>query len=115
MKIKNGKVGPFFFIQNKVHSDAMDIDRAEDYGEFKTWGSHWQFWDKLVASNYEFAELEYVYFPRGRVTYNYVKDIYYIYLNPKLNRESIIEQIVEEFELTDLHYTVDDTDEHYRS
>ena len=115
MEGQKGKVGPFFYIRGKVYSDAVDFDQAENYGDFKTWGSHWQFWDKLARKNYEFADMEYNYFPRGRVTYNFVKDIYYLYLNPKLNKEKIVVLIAAEFNLIGLNYVIDTKDEHYKS
>lgn len=112
---KKGKVGPFFYIANKIYSDSVNWDKAEDYGDFKTWGSHYGFWDALSRTNWEFQELDYNYFPRGRVTYNFVKDIYYIYLNPKLKSKTILPKIIEEFDLNGLNYVVDDKDEHYQS
>ena len=99
----------------KILNDAVIYDEAEIYGEFKTWGSHYNFWDSLCKTNFDFGELDYNYFPRGRVTYNFVKDVFYIYLNPKLNKKAILQKIIQEFNLNGLNYVVDDKDEHYQS
>lgn len=115
MEDKKGKVGPFFYIASKIISDSVNWDQAEKYGDFKTWGSHYNFWDVLSDANWEFRELDYNYFPRGRVTYNFVQDKYYIYLNPKLNKEKILAKIIKEYDLSGLNYVVDDKDEHYQS
>lgn len=115
MEDKKGKVGPFFYISNKIHSDSVVWDRAEKYGNFKTWGSHFAFWDVLSDTNWEFRELDYNHFPRGRVTYNFKERIYYIYLNPTLNQDKILEKVIEAFDLSGLNYVVDDKDEHYQS
>ena len=112
---KKGKVGPFFYIANKIYSDSVIWSQAEDYGDFKTWGSHYYFWDTICKSNWDFKELEYNHFPRGRVTYNFIKELYYIYLNPRLNKDSIIKKIIEEFDLSGLNFIVDKKDEHYQS
>ncbi len=58
--------------------------------------------------------IEYFKCPRGRITYDYTKNHYYIYLNKKLNRTTIISRILEEYNIQDGNYTVDDMDEHYQ-
>jgi len=114
MKNKKGKVGAFFYINENIYSDSVKIDEAELYGNFKTWGSHYEFWDVLSENNEKLKYLDYNYYPRGRVTYNYIKDEYYIYLNSKLNNQAILEKISEEFNLSDKNYIIDDKDEHYQ-
>lgn len=115
MHDKKGKVGPFYYIKKRIYSDAVVNDQAETYDKFKTWGSHYDYWDKLCRSNWAFQELDYNYFPRGRVAYDYVKNLYYIYLNPKLNNLETLQKIIDEFDLDGLNYIVDDSDEHYQS
>lgn len=55
---KKGKVGPFFYIAGKILNDAVICTEAENYGEFKTWGSHYNFWDSLCKTNFDFGELD---------------------------------------------------------
>lgn len=110
----SGKVGPFFYRDEMIYSDSMEVDAADKYGEFKTWGNHSEFWDTLGEKHPRFRRIQYFKCPRGRVTYNFVKDKFFIYLNPKLNNELVLEKIVQEFNLDGCNYVVDDTDEHYR-
>ena len=114
MADNNGKVGPFFYLSGKILSDSMTVNSAEKYGDFKTWGDHSKFWDSLSKRYRALRNIEYFNCPRGRVTYNYTNDHYYIYLNKKLNRESIISMILKEYRIDNGNYTVDDTDEHYQ-
>lgn len=109
-----GKVGPFFYKDGKIYSDSVDNEIAEEYGEFKTWGNHSDFWDVLSKKYPRFQYMEYYECPRGRVTYNYVKNKFHIYLNPRLNNMDILEKIIHEYNLDGLSYIVDDTDEHYQ-
>jgi len=110
----NGKVGPFFYKDKILLADSIDINDAEKYGDYKTWGNHSIFWDNLSKIHPELRHIEYFYCPRGRVTYNHNQDKYYIYLNPKLNTKSIINMILHKFDLIGLDYIIDDTDEHYQ-
>lgn len=110
----NGKVGPFFYINGEVFGDSIENNKAETYGDFKTWGNHSNYWDTLSNKYLHLKYMEYFDCPRGRVTYNTITKKYYIYLNPKLNNASVLEKIVNEFDLNGLDYTVDDTDEHYQ-
>lgn len=112
---KKGKVGPFFYITEKIYADSVTWDEAEDYGDFKTFGAHFEFWDKLCSTNIDFADSDYVFFPRGRVVYNRVTNMFHIYLNRTLNKESVKKKVIKAFELQGLRYTIDDTDEHYQS
>ena len=109
-----GKVGPFFYLSGEIISDSVPSFQAQRFGDFKTFGDHSKFWDKLAKKLRVLEEQEYFCCPRGRVTYNYKKDIYYIYLNSSLNNETILKKIIKEFQLEGLNYVVDDTDEHYQ-
>lgn len=109
-----GKVGPFFYKDGKILADAVDIASAEKYGEFRTWGNHAIYWDSLSKTHPEFRNIEYIRCLRGRITYNFNLNKFYIYLNPKLNNIRILRMILHEFDLNELDYIVDDTDEHYQ-
>lgn len=53
-------------------------------------------------------------FPRGRIIYNTIKEIFYVYLNPILNTPKIVTQVIQEFNLNGCNYLIDDTDVHYK-
>lgn len=110
----SGKVGPFFYRADVLYGDAMEIENAEKYGDFRTWGNHSEFWDVLSEKHPRFRRVEYFKCPRGRVTYNSIKNQFHIYLNRKLNNDTVLGKIVQEFNLDGCNYVVDDTDEHYR-
>lgn len=110
-----GKVGPFFYLRGRIVSDSVTCEKAESYGEFKTWGSHSSFWDRIPKGLRTPPYAEYTQCLRGRVTFHQAENRYLIYLHPKLDREKILEQIMREFHLAGCDYTVDSTDEHYRT
>ena len=95
-------------------SDSISKLEADNYGVCKTWSSHDQFWTVLGKTHKQYQNVEYFLYPRGRVTYNTEKDIFYVYLNPILNTPQIVEKVVEEFNLIDCDYLVDDSDVHYK-
>lgn len=94
--------------------DAIQWNTADDYGEFKTWGNHSDFWDKLSRDDSMLKEMEYFDCPRGRVTYNTDEDLYYLYLNKRINNEAVIELVIEKYNLFDCNVRIDDSDEHYQ-
>ena len=112
--MNQGKVGPFFYLNETVVSDSITHDQAESYGVCKTWSSHEDFWKVLGKKHKPYQSVEYFIFPRGRITYNTVKDIFYIYLNPILNTPEIVSQVIQEFDLNGCNYLIDDTDVHYK-
>lgn len=109
-----GKVGPFFYKDEKIFADSVEVNSAEKYGEFKTWGNHSIFWDNLSKRHPELRYVEYFTCPRGRVTYNFNLNKFFIYLNPKLNNAKVLNMILQEFDLNGLDYSTDDSDEHYQ-
>ncbi|WP_025436195.1 hypothetical protein [Peptoclostridium acidaminophilum] len=111
---KEGKVGPFFYLEETVVSDSIRHSEADVYGVYKTWSSHDRFWTVLGKFLKQYRNVEYFLYPRGRVTYNTEKDIFYVYLNPILNTPQIVDKIVQEFNLSECDYLVDDTDVHYK-
>ena len=114
MEENQGKVGPFFYLDGSVISDAMIHSKAENYGVFKTWSSHDKFWTILGKTKKQYQTVEYFIYPRGRVTYNTEKDIFYIYLNPNLKTAPILEKIRTEFNLGECDCIFNDTDVHYK-
>lgn len=51
MKEPEGKVGPFFYLEDTVVSDSISKSEADNYGVCKTWSSHDQFWAVLGKSH----------------------------------------------------------------
>lgn len=111
---KEGKVGPFFYLEETVISDSINNSEADAYGVCKTWSSHDQFWTTLAKTHKQYQTVEYFLYPRGRVTFNMEKNVFYVYLNPVLNTPPIVEKIIEAFNLMDCNYIVDDSDVHYK-
>ncbi|MBP1920313.1 hypothetical protein [Youngiibacter multivorans] len=114
MSKAEGKVGPFFYIDENVISDSKIWTEADNYGDFKDWGSHNDFW-KIICIIYKVNdEEEYSRVPRGRVTYNTKTRVFHIYLNPDINNERVLTLILEEYCLKGFQYKIDDTDLHYK-
>ena len=109
-----GRVGPFFYLDGKIVADTVRYDEAENYGEFKDWGSHNDFWKIICIIYKENQEKEYYSVPRGRVTYNKNTGVYHVYLNPDINNVRVVSLILEEFCLKGLQYKIDDSDLHYK-
>lgn len=109
-----GKVGPFFYLDGKIVADTVHHDEADDYGDFKDWGSHNDFWKIICIIYKENNAREYYTVPRGRVTYNTKTRVFHIYLNPNLNNARVVNLILEEYDLKGLKFKIDDSDLHYK-
>ena len=103
-----GKVGPFFYLGNTIVSDSIFYQDADLYGVCKTWSSHDSFWTELGKIHKEYRNVEYFIYPRGRVTYNSEKDIFYVFLNPILNTPEIVGKVIQEYNLICCQYLIDD-------
>lgn len=103
------KVGLFFYVNNKVLADSIDIDTAQTYGDFLIgFTSHYDIWSKLYEKEYN---RPYDFFPRGRVVYN-VKDKKYILYADKCIPKSGLVKIIKAFEIENENVGIE-TDEHY--
>jgi hypothetical protein len=75
----------------------------------KKWSLEWGKLDKEINKG-----KEYNYYPRGRVEIN--KNKVTIFLNPDINNDTVINKVIEEFEIQDINgiRIVIDGSKHYR-
>lgn len=99
------KVGPFFFIDNKLIYNACSLEEARpQFDKLDNSYGH----DKLYDDYY--SDGEYIDYPRGRVVWDKTNNRAIIYIDRCINNEKVINQILKAFELTD--YVID-FDFHY--
>ena len=80
LRNKNQEVGVclFFCINQKLKVHACSLEEAEDSGLFLNYPkSHMQIWNNNYAKR--FPDLDFDYYPRGRVIYRKEDDTYLIY------------------------------------
>ena len=109
-----GKVGPFFYLSDRIICDTIDIDWAEDCGGQVTWGSHSILWNQLCKTEPELKNKDYYSYPRGRVAYKRVEQIYCINITPELNNDEIIRSVILQYNLEGEKVLVDDMDKRYQ-
>ena len=101
-KIGYPQVGIFYVIEGKFLSDTTPTKEAEDYGDFKTHvNGHYKVWALLKRFVFpKYKDLDYDYFPRGRVVYNKVQDKYSIYVDKCVMKDKkMVPKIKKEFNL----------------
>jgi len=102
-------IGLFFSVKGKLLLYKVALEKAEAYGDFLTCPvSHDIVWRRRVGMNVDFD-----YFPRGRVVYNTQERKYIIYIDKCLDTTELIAKIVEAFGLTNHEHTIE-FDEHYQ-
>ncbi|MCO6415849.1 hypothetical protein JYK14_06625 [Siccirubricoccus sp. KC 17139] len=121
-------VGIFWIIRNgsglAIISDLVELNAAEPYGEFLTYGGHYDYWAALAALGA--AELrrrgvplaplwsEYEEWPRGRVVFDVPRKTPVLYADRKLHRAESLSLIQHRFNLPDGAFDLR-TDSHYNS
>lgn len=107
---RKGKVGPFFYVNQVVVAQDLDLNNAEIYGDFRISPvSHLEMWDKKYEGIYR---KPYDYYPRGRVVYRYEEGIFIVYADRCIDEKGISE-VLKTYDIEDLNYRVERTDEHY--
>ena len=109
------KVGIFFKVINMFLTDAVTVADGEPYGEAIQYGGHYDFHEQLIpVTSFEqrFKVRDYDFYPRGRVVFFHITNLFRIYIDPCLFQDDI-QHLVELFELTDAQYETT-KDEHYR-
>jgi len=109
------KVGIFFKIENEFLIDSVKVENGEPYGESITYGGHYEYHEKFVSSKpleLRFKIRDYDYYPRGRVVFNSVTNMFRLYVDPCLTPDDII-QLIELFDLDSSQVDIAG-DEHYR-
>jgi hypothetical protein len=104
------KVGLFFYVNNKLLTDLVDVGQAEFYGDCKIGeSSHYQVWDDDYFKIYQ---KPYDYYPRGRVVYKYKENKFIVYADKCIEEKGIMD-IIKTFEIEDENIKIDRTDNHY--
>jgi hypothetical protein len=104
--------------------DCVPLKEAETYGDFLTYGSHYECWSKLEAMSPRDRQArlvpeavrwtEYEEWPRGRVVFHRPSERFVLYADPTLQTPAIIDEITRYFALpadrtdvrSDTHYVV---------
>lgn len=109
----SAKVGPFYVIGSRIISASESLRDVHEVGEFKdSSNSHYQLWKALQRSNSSLRRFDYDYMPRGRVTFNCNKRIFYIIIDKDINEEDV-RNIADKFGIPNGQYEVK-YDEHYQ-
>ena len=98
-------IGPFFYIWGKLIYNACPLaEGREQAGKLDNSYGHDQLYDD------HFKTGEYIDYPRGRVVWDKEKNHSIIYIDPCINRENVLSQIIDAFDIGD--YVVE-YDDHY--
>ena len=98
-------IGPFFYIRGKLIYNACPLAGGrEQAGKLDNSYGHDQLYDA------HFKTGEYIDYPRGRVVWDEKKIHSIIYIDPCINRENVLSQIIDAFDIGD--YVVE-YDDHY--
>ena len=104
--INNPRIGPFFFIDNKLYANKCSLDKADSQADkLDNPYGHDRLYDDC------FSDGDYIDYPRGRVVWDCSNNRGIIYIDPCINKPEIIELLIKEYELID--YTVEG-DIHYQ-
>ncbi len=100
----HGYVGPFFFIQGSVYSGAAPIANAAQnlFGKYDVPTSHLKLYASSIQPTLSFLDAlhPYDYWPRGRIVYNALSDVFEVYLDRCLiDEESARKKIIKAFRL----------------
>jgi hypothetical protein len=107
-------VGPFFFIDNNLYDSAeyvTEVPSIRGYSDGSD--SHCKFWAFLQGIYPELRNVDYDYWPRGRVVYDGNSDRYNIIVDRDINDKKHIDEIIDTFYLP-RNKCVVNTDEHYQ-
>jgi len=114
--LRESAVGVFYIINDEIYSDATTVRNAEAYNNKYTYGVHYDFYYDELAKYYDMPwlnDVDYDYYPRGRVIFDKDENKYILYIDPVLNTPKYISMIADEFGLHNGGFYVDTDDEHY--
>ena len=80
-KLRESRVGAFYFIGNKIISNSVPLKDGDTYGDFTNYSSHWDLWKSLVREYPEYKYFDYDYYPRGRVVFDRKRWKYILYID----------------------------------
>lgn len=99
------KIGPFFYIKNTLVFNACSLDEGRKQAD-KIDNSYGH--DQLYEEHFKSGD--YIDFPRGRVVWDCSGNKAIIYIDPCINRESVLNEIRIAFDLEDF---ITEDDDHY--
>lgn len=115
-RMDESSVGVFYIINDEIYSDTASLRNAEEYGGMLNYGSHYDFYYDELCKYYGMPwlkDLDYDYYPRGRVIFDRNEHKYVLYLDPALETDHYISMIADEFDLHNGGFYIDH-DEHYK-
>ena len=109
------EVGPFYVIDGVVYPDSEPVRDIEvsPSGHKDSNNTHYDFWKFMQRLYPELRNIDYDYYPRGRVVYNSKEDTYNLFIDKCLNNMKDIRNIISELNLPMKKVKVD-FDEHYQ-
>lgn len=107
------EVGIFYVIDGTVYAQSDQIrDLKASQGNYDSDGSHYEFWKSMRFLMPEMYDIDYDYYPRGRIVYKSEEDKFYIYLDKCITDEER-DSIIDEFNLPRSKVKFE-YDEHYQ-
>ena len=104
-------IGIFFYVEGKLLTCTTELDKADSYGDFLVSPfSHDSAWNNHFKKG---TDVDFDYYPRGRLIYSRSKNEYIIYIDKCLDSPEIIVDIRQSFQLDNVKCTVS-FDEHYQ-
>jgi hypothetical protein len=110
------EVGLFWLVDNKLVADSIPWPQADFYGGFYNGkNDHATFWTTLQRLVPQWKGNEYTDFPRGRVLYDSVEDVFLVYSSRGIvNSPGVRKMLLAEFKLP-LAATKFEADYHYEN
>lgn len=98
------KLGPFFYIDNKLLFDAKPIEECEKrLDKYDNPCQHVDLFERTYGT-----DLDYIDYPRGRVVYDETNDEAIIYIDRAINNENVVNNILEAFDIDNFRIAFDD-------
>jgi len=110
----NPKVGIYWVVKNELVVDMVTPEEAEPYRDALQHGGHYEWHEELVPNTraeWLLKRLPYEHWPRGRVVYFTLRDVYRIYISPRIS-QGMIAEIIDLFGLREQMYEIE-YDYHY--
>lgn len=108
------EVGIIFVINGQPWIDGKTLRDADDYGHMKMQThDHFAFWEQLRRAHLV-PDLEYDEVPRGRVTYDTKKSMFYLFLDRCIIKDQkMVDKIERQMNLPSKNTKIE-TDPHYK-
>lgn len=108
------EVGPFYIIDGVVFADTESYKDVVEIGHNRdSNNTHYDYWKVLQSVYQELRNVDYDYYPRGRVVYSSSEDKFYLYVDDCIKDMKSVRAIIDELNLP--HRKVEiKSDEHYQ-